>query len=102
MIRRPPRSTLFPYTTLFRSWSLPAAAESVCGTTACAHEAHDKWPGRDHQINNPRDDDDGDDHEDSGSGSASVPEPGTPALLALGLGGLGLYSVSRRRKRVTA
>src|SRR5256885_13868068 len=26
MIRRPPRSTLFPYTTLFRS--LPAAAES--------------------------------------------------------------------------
>src|ERR1039458_8436400 len=27
MIRRPPRSTLFPYTTLFRSlWPLPAAA----------------------------------------------------------------------------
>src|SRR2546429_3537663 len=25
MIRRPPRSTLFPYTTLFRSWS-PASA----------------------------------------------------------------------------
>src|SRR2546430_12149118 len=24
MIRRPPRSTLFPYTTLFRSWVLPA------------------------------------------------------------------------------
>src|SRR3712207_8406408 len=24
MIRRPPRSTLFPSTTLFRSWSLPA------------------------------------------------------------------------------
>src|SRR2546430_8406809 len=24
MIRRPPRSTLFPYTTLFRSWSPPA------------------------------------------------------------------------------
>src|SRR2546429_1149608 len=23
MIRRPPRSTLFPYTTLFRSWMLP-------------------------------------------------------------------------------
>src|SRR5258708_31456342 len=23
MIRRPPRSTLFPYTTLFRSWRLP-------------------------------------------------------------------------------
>src|SRR3712207_7090392 len=25
MIRRPPRSTLFPYTTLFRSWALMAA-----------------------------------------------------------------------------
>src|SRR2546430_12187257 len=24
MIRRPPRSTLFPYTTLFRSWPTPA------------------------------------------------------------------------------
>src|SRR5437016_9943376 len=24
MIRRPPRSTLFPYTTLFRSWRSPA------------------------------------------------------------------------------
>src|SRR3712207_6868211 len=23
MIRRPPRSTLFPYTTLFRSWVMP-------------------------------------------------------------------------------
>src|SRR5258708_13723542 len=23
MIRRPPRSTLFPYTTLFRSWEIP-------------------------------------------------------------------------------
>src|SRR2546426_1858611 len=23
MIRRPPRSTLFPYTTLFRSWNFP-------------------------------------------------------------------------------
>src|SRR6266478_10070109 len=27
MIRRPPRSTLFPYTTLFRSW--PAAPRTV-------------------------------------------------------------------------
>src|SRR3989454_1838176 len=26
MIRRPPRSTLFPYTTLFRSDAIPAAA----------------------------------------------------------------------------
>src|SRR2546430_13147509 len=27
MIRRPPRSTLFPYTTLFRSWSLVMVGE---------------------------------------------------------------------------
>src|SRR6266496_6682845 len=31
MIRRPPRSTLFPYTTLFRSQHVPASgAESYC------------------------------------------------------------------------
>src|SRR3712207_8352330 len=36
MIRRPPRSTLFPYTTLFRSaWDTPAR-EEVLG---------DVWPG---------------------------------------------------------
>src|SRR3712207_8867929 len=29
MIRRPPRSTLFPYTTLFRSNSLPRPASSA-------------------------------------------------------------------------
>src|SRR3712207_6889012 len=35
MIRRPPRSTLFPYTTLFRSWAIrgkrPAAICTTCG-----------------------------------------------------------------------
>src|SRR2546427_11178644 len=30
MIRRPPRSTLFPYTTLFRSLMKEAAGESRC------------------------------------------------------------------------
>src|SRR2546430_11562090 len=42
MIRRPPRSTLFPYTTLFRSrrkllaWSVPlAAAVALAGLTSC-------------------------------------------------------------------
>src|SRR5688572_31737687 len=30
MIRRPPRSTLFPYTTLFRSRSWTRAATSLC------------------------------------------------------------------------
>src|SRR2546422_1088055 len=29
MIRRPPRSTLFPYTTLFRSRSSPGASEGL-------------------------------------------------------------------------
>src|SRR2546425_8773860 len=35
MIRRPPRSTLFPYTTLFRSIpaSIPVAADSVYPST---------------------------------------------------------------------
>src|SRR2546422_8292387 len=39
MIRRPPRSTLFPYTTLFRSqntpmrfWIFAACANSMCST----------------------------------------------------------------------
>src|ERR1044071_6455076 len=33
MIRRPPRSTLFPYTTLFRStvWAFPTILPSRCG-----------------------------------------------------------------------
>src|SRR2546421_7340034 len=30
MIRRPPRSTLFPYTTLFRSCFVPVVKEGVC------------------------------------------------------------------------
>src|SRR3989449_7348593 len=29
MIRRPPRSTLFPYTTLFRSWVIDGGEEAV-------------------------------------------------------------------------
>src|SRR2546430_8681450 len=39
MIRRPPRSTLFPYTTLFRSWNVRAASEcraTRAGTRAAA------------------------------------------------------------------
>ena len=31
MIRRPPRSTLFPYTTLFRSVPSATKAQSMCG-----------------------------------------------------------------------
>src|SRR3712207_7360411 len=32
MIRRPPRSTLFPYTTLFRSVAFLTAAQAIFGT----------------------------------------------------------------------
>src|SRR5690606_30756886 len=42
--RRPPRSTLFPYTTLFRSWSsaprAPVGARGAVGLTAPAPKAH--------------------------------------------------------------
>src|SRR2546430_16195944 len=42
MIRRPPRSTLFPYTTLFRSSSpIPCARASVGGSKA--HRAGRSW-----------------------------------------------------------
>src|SRR5258706_2629491 len=34
MIRRPPRSTLFPYTTLFRSSVMPAGLGRPCGIPA--------------------------------------------------------------------
>src|SRR5690349_23014842 len=35
MLRRPPRSTLFPYTTLFRSWTPPVDARRLpSGQTA--------------------------------------------------------------------
>src|SRR2546425_8341857 len=33
MIRRPPRSTLFPYTTLFRSPGLPSGRRAIAGTS---------------------------------------------------------------------
>src|SRR5687767_15711801 len=36
MIRRPPRSTLFPYTTLFRSWSARRLARD-CSPRRCVH-----------------------------------------------------------------
>src|SRR5260370_15657476 len=43
MIRRPPRSTLFPYTTLFRSWmaQIPPARRSY--PTAWNPAARNRW-----------------------------------------------------------
>src|SRR2546430_8977911 len=48
MIRRPPRSTLFPYTTLFRSWVLGLAVTAVLAVAALA-----LWRGR--QTDTPAD-----------------------------------------------
>src|SRR5205823_6725850 len=44
MIRRPPRSTLFPYTTLFRSpWSAARALTSgAAGVTRWSHHTRDR------------------------------------------------------------
>src|SRR2546427_1684818 len=39
MIRRPPRSTLFPYTTLFRSQA-PAVCDHMLGSQGLVGEAH--------------------------------------------------------------
>src|SRR5438552_14927747 len=36
MIRRPPRSTLFPYTTLFRSWASTSAMSSRSSRAAAS------------------------------------------------------------------
>src|SRR2546422_6748469 len=43
MIRRPPRSTLFPYTTLFRSYErhLPAVYRYLSGRLSSREEAED-------------------------------------------------------------
>src|SRR3712207_7082945 len=56
MIRRPPRSTLFPYTTLFRSYTVGLRGGQFSGlhhgrfrpsrSEGCASE-HREWGGRD-------------------------------------------------------
>src|SRR2546430_11204280 len=40
MIRRPPRSTLFPYTTLFRSKSNRVRSRSGAGKSCCNRNPH--------------------------------------------------------------
>src|SRR5260370_32350443 len=42
MIRRPPRSTLFPYTTLFRSDQVPAHRRTRLQNAAAADRLHDR------------------------------------------------------------
>src|SRR3712207_7524856 len=46
MIRRPPRSTLFPYTTLFRSTPHPTSPASVSHFLGCRAS----WKKRSHQA----------------------------------------------------
>src|SRR3954465_11081935 len=45
MIRRPPRSPPFPYTTLFRSWSSPAPARSSGATCRPRRPWSPRGPG---------------------------------------------------------
>src|SRR3712207_9248192 len=45
MIRRPPRSTLFPYTTLFRSWTASSAKCTSIGTSAAGSAPSSPRPG---------------------------------------------------------
>src|SRR5437588_5971856 len=43
MIRRPPRSTLFPYTTLFRSVYDQADGRVIAESLCCRTEEHATW-----------------------------------------------------------
>src|SRR5688572_31783269 len=45
MIRRPPRSTLFPYTTLFRSWEESSGASGDARPKSKRPRPKDKRPG---------------------------------------------------------
>src|SRR5260370_15484438 len=44
MIRRPPRSTLFPYTTLFRSPALPPPAPATSSAACRRGRMRSDWP----------------------------------------------------------
>src|SRR2546430_5925434 len=46
MIRRPPRSTLFPYTTLFRSW--PGLADHAPRGVPRGAPIHPRWRSEEH------------------------------------------------------
>src|SRR2546426_1466718 len=45
MIRRPPRSTLFPYTTLFRSLAAQFSGEDRAGRAPRGHVREGPWAG---------------------------------------------------------
>src|SRR2546422_4198822 len=52
MIRRPPRSTLFPYTTLFRSrdsgWAVSTCSSTPRPTGIRCHETPSSWRSEEH------------------------------------------------------
>src|SRR2546430_15399403 len=48
MIRRPPRSTLFPYTTLFRSESFPRSARRSSRRPRCARPTASRARSEEH------------------------------------------------------
>src|SRR3989442_5615796 len=48
MIRRPPRSTLFPYTTLFRSISFDADWRTVVGSAAASFQIYPRDRSEEH------------------------------------------------------
>src|SRR4051794_41302762 len=70
MIRRPPRSTLFPYTTLFRSASL----RQNCVTVFSFSKNHFSSPSGRWSIENEK---------DRKSGSAGMPRPISYAVFCL-------------------
>src|SRR3712207_8773129 len=54
MIRRPPRSTLFPYTTLFRSWQRVVAGVLIIALFAAAGAGVGLWLWRDAGTRGPK------------------------------------------------
>src|SRR3990172_8468861 len=54
MIRRPPTSTLFPYTTLFRSWPCCSCVEASA-PSATQPRRRRTWPQRQHKIGRAQD-----------------------------------------------
>src|SRR3712207_8346426 len=74
MIRRPPRSTLFPYTTLFRSRPHPAGelAPGEGGEDAVHHEEPEPRGERPHRR---REEVDPHRHREPGGGEEELPRP---------------------------
>src|SRR3712207_7734767 len=54
MIRRPPRSTLFPYTTLFRSDATAASARSAAALVLDGRHGNGRRRGTGHRVRGPR------------------------------------------------